>query len=361
MPTYPVRPEVLELKPYVPGKPIAEVQREFGLADIVKLASNENPLGPSPLAVEAMRATAGQMHLYPESTAPELREALARHVGLAPDWVMIGNGTDELLKLLPAAYIRPGDRVVVPGCSFPNYRTFSQLFGAVVDEVPLVGETMDLEAMARLAPGARIIFLCRPNNPTGAVFPEDAFRRFMAAVEPETLVLIDEAYHEFDESEFDSMGLLQQFPNLIVTRTFSKAYGLCGLRVGYGMARPEIWKPLLLVREPFSVNAMSQAAALAALQDGHHLEVTIANNRAGMAYLAQVCGDLGITYVPSQANFLLIDLGRPAAPVFDYLLRHGVIVRPMAGAGRPTCLRVTVGTPRENERFATILREALQA
>jgi histidinol-phosphate aminotransferase len=360
MPSYPVRPEVLLLKPYIPGKPVAEVQREYGIAHIVKLASNENPLGPSPMAIEALRSAADQVHMYPEATAPALRQALAHHVGLPDDWVMVGNGSDELLKLLAAAYIRPGDRVVVPGCSFPNYRAVSQLFGAAIDEVPLAGETMDLEAMARLASGARVIFLCRPNNPTGGIFPENAFRRFMAVVDPGTLVLIDEAYHEFDESAFDSLGLLQQHPNLIVTRTFSKAYGLAGLRVGYGLARPEVWQPLHLVREPFSVNLLAQAAALAALRDGHHLEETTANNRAGKAYLTRLCEELGLAYVPSQANFLLIDLGRPAGPVFDHMTREGVIVRPLAGAGRPTCIRVTVGTPRENERFALALRSALQ-
>lgn len=360
VPGYPVRPEVLQLKPYVPGKPIAEVQQEYGLHEVIKLASNENPLGPSPLALEALRQAAAEVHIYPEATARALRQALGAHIALPDDWLMVGNGSDELLRLLAASYIRPGDRVVVPGCSFPNYRTVSALFGAQVDEVPLVGETMDLAGMAALAPGARLVFLCRPNNPTGAVFPEDAFRQFLAAVPPETLVLVDEAYHEFDESEFDSLGLLRQFPNLILTRTFSKAYGLAGLRVGYGMARPEIWQPCYRVREPFSVNVPAQCAALAALQDTAHLTATIDNNRVGKAFLTGLCAELGLCCIPSQANFLFIDLGRPAVPVYEALLRRGVIVRPMAGAGRPTCIRVTVGTPRENEQFASALREELR-
>lgn len=359
LPGFAVRPEVQYLKPYVPGKPIAEVQREYGIADVVKLASNENPLGPSPLAVEAIRQAAAQVSLYPEATSRDLRQALAAHVGLPADWLMVGNGSDEILKLLAASYIRSGDRVVVPGCSFPNYRTFSELFGADVAEVPLVADTMDLQAMAGLAAGARIVFLCRPNNPTGAVFPEDAFRHFMAAVPPDTLVLIDEAYHEFDESEFDSQGLLQSHANLILTRTFSKAYGLAGLRVGYGMARPEIWQPLFRVREPFSVNVPAQAGALAALRDAAHLQATVANNREGKAFLAALCDELGLSYVPTQGNFVLVDVGRPGAEVYEALLRQGVVVRPMAGAGRPTCIRVSIGTPGEMERFSSALRVVL--
>lgn len=359
MSAYAARPEVQRLKPYVPGKPIAEVQQAYGLTRVVKLASNENPLGPSPLAVEAVRAALAEGHIYPEPVARSLRRALSDRVGLPDDWIMVGNGSDELLRLLAASYIRAGDRVVVPGCSFPNYRAVADLFGANVEEVPLRDETMDLEAMAALAPGARILFLCRPNNPTGAVFPEDAFRHFMAAVPAETLVLLDQAYHEFDETEFDATGLLAQHPNLILTRTFSKAYGLAGFRIGYGMARPDIWQPLLVVREPFSVNALAQTAALAALADGDHLAATLANNREGKAYLESVCRELGLSFIPSQGNFLMIDLGRPAMPVFEALLQTGVIVRPCGGLGRPTWIRVTVGTPGENGVFAAALRQVL--
>lgn len=387
MPEQSVRPEVLELAPYIAGKPIPEVQREFGLTDIVKLASNENPLGPSPLALAALRTAAAEAHIYPEPTAPALRQALARRLGLCADWLFVGNGSDEILRLLAASYIRARDRVLVPDCSFPNYRTVATLFGAVVEVIPLAGETMDLEAMAHAAtasakgsaaPGSdalestsgqgpavargvspRIIFLCRPNNPTGAVFAEAAFRRFMAQVEPETLVVVDQAYHEFDASPFDSLALLRRFPNLILTRTFSKAHGLAALRIGYGIARPEIWAPLLRVREPFSVNGLAQAAALAALEDEAHLAKTLATARAGKAYLASLCRELGIAYVPSEANFLFIDLGRPAQPVYEALLREGVIVRPCGAFGRPTCVRVTAGSEEAMQRFGEALRRAL--
>lgn len=360
MPLYPVRPEVLRLSPYIPGKPVSEVQRELGLLDVVKLASNENPLGPSPLALEAVRTAGLEAHIYPDPSAPALRQALADHTGLPADWLFVGNGSDEILRLLAASYIRPGDRAVIPECSFPNYKAVSHLFGAAVEVVALQGETMDLAAMAQVAEGARIIFLCRPNNPTGAVFPEDGFRAFMDRVDQGTLVLVDQAYHEFDSSPFDGLGLLQLYPNLILTRTFSKAYGLAGLRVGYGMARPEIWAPLLTVREPFSVNAMAQAAARAALHDSTHLAETLTITREGKAFLVDRCRDLGLQVVPSEANFLLIDLGRPAQPVFEALLKQGVIVRPCGGFGRPTCIRVTVGRPEANRRFADALRMILQ-
>lgn len=359
MPTHLVRPEVLRLKPYIPGRPIADVRREYGLADVVKLASNENPLGPSPLAVEAIRRAAAEVHIYPEATALELREALSRHLSVPADWLLVGNGSDELLRLLAASYIRPGDRVVLPACSFPNYRHMSELFGAQIDEVPLQAETMDLETMAGLAQGARLIFLCRPNNPTGAVFPEDTFRHFMAAVPPETLVALDQAYYEFDSSPFDSLALLHQFPNLVITRTFSKAYGLAGLRCGYGIGRPEVWQPLRVVREPFSVNVPAQAGALAALHDSAHLAATLANNRAGKSFLMGLCHELGLAFIPSRANFLMLDSGRPADAVFEGLLQLGVIVRPLGGSGRPSWLRVTVGTPAELQRFAGALKIVL--
>jgi histidinol-phosphate aminotransferase len=350
----------MRLKPYVPGLSVATVRQQYGLNRIAKLASNENPLGPSPRAIAAIRESAAAGHIYPEPVAGPLRATLAGHLGLPEDWVMAGNGSDELLRLLAAAYVHPGDRVVVPGGSFPNYRAVSELFSAAVLEVPLKAEAMDLEAMADLAPDARFIFLCSPNNPTGAVFTAESFRRFLAAVPQETLIVWDQAYYEFDETAFDAVALLPDHPNLILTRTFSKAYGLGGLRIGYGMARPELWAPLYMVREPFSINAPAQAAALAALADQEHLAATLANNRAGRAFLEQTASDLGLTWAPSRANFLFIDLGQPAEPVFRELLKHGVIVRPCGGFGRPNCIRVTAGLPADNALFAGALREVLR-
>lgn len=354
-----VRPEVLDLHPYVAGKGAAEVRSAFGVRSVVKLASNENPLGPSPLALRAVRSQASTGQIYPDPASTSLRQALSRHLGVPADWLLVGNGSDEVLRLLAAAYIRAGDRCLLPDCTFPTYRTVCRLFGGAIQTVPLRDETMDLPAMCRAAAGARLICLCRPNNPTGAVFAEAAFRQFMAAVDPQTLVLIDEAYAEFDGSGFDSLGLLRDFPNLVLTRTFSKAYGLAGYRVGYGIARPEVWQPIYRVREPFSVNALAQAAAEAALADTAHLQATLANNEAGRAYLEAAFDRLGLAYVRSYANFILVDLGQPATPIFEALLRRGVIVRPGDGFGRPTCLRVSIGTPAGNRRCVTALRAAL--
>ena len=354
-----VRSEVTHLRPYVAGKGTAEVQAAYGLRDVVKLASNENPLGPSPLAVRAIKAFARASQVYPEPTSLALRRALAVHVGVPEDWILVGNGSDEVLRLLAATYIRPGDRCLLPECSFPTYRSVSLLFSGQVQSVPLRDETMDLEAMAAAAAGARIIFLCRPNNPTGAVFAEARFRRFMATIGPSTLVLLDEAYKEFDRTSFDSVGLLRAYPNLLLTRTFSKAHGLAGYRVGYGVAAPELWQPLYRVREPFSVNALAQVAAAAALADDAHLQATLANNEQGLLYLEAACTGLGLPWVPSQGNFILVDLERPAGPVCEALLRRGVIVRPGDGFGCPTCLRVSIGTPVQNRRFVSGLKAVL--
>jgi len=359
----PVRPEVLRLRPYVPGKPIREVQREYGLTDVVKLASNENPLGPPPKAVEAIRKALSGLHIYPEGSSPELRGRVAERLGFPADWVMVGNGSDELLRLLAASYVQAGDHCVVPGESFPNYRAVSELFGARVTEVPLRAGAMDLEAMAAAASVAptRIIWLCRPNNPTGGVFAAEAFERFMAAVPSTAMVVVDEAYHEFDETGFDALAVLKRYPNLVVTRTFSKAYGLAALRVGYGIARPEVWQPCYTVREPFTVGGLGQVAALAALDDEEHLAATRKLAREGKRFLEELCVDLGLRYLPSQANFVMIDLGRPAQPVFEALLRRGVIVRPCTGFGRPEFIRVTTGRPEELMRFASALKEAVQS
>lgn len=361
----PVRPEVLEIRPYIPGRPIAEVQRAYGREDVVKLASNENALGPSPQALLAAQAAATQGHLYPHPSSGELQATLAAIHGVDSDWVFVGSGSDEILRLLTSAYVRTGDRAFVPACSFPNYRTVSLLAGARVTEVPLRHWTMDLSAtsaeLESQQPPARICFLCRPNNPTGAVFSAESFRLFMAAVPSETLVVVDEAYHEFDETRFDSLRFLRPFPNLVITRTFSKAFGLAGFRVGYGLGRPDVWAPLYRVREPFSVNVVAQAAAKAAVGDTDHLVRSQRLARDGREFLYNLCNELRIEYVRSQGNFVLIDLRRPALPVHEHLMRLGVIIRPCNGFGLPNHIRVTTGTPDENLRFATALQEALAA
>jgi len=362
MPMLPLRPAVQTMKPYVPGKPVSDVQRELGIADLVKLNQNENPLGPSPKAVAAAMQAMVEVHTYPEGSSRAMRQKLAAMWNLPDDWFIIGNGSDEVFRLLAETYLEVGDSVVVPDPSFAGYRLVAELMGCEVVRVPLVADTMDLPAMARAAAetGAKLIFLCRPNNPTGAVFAEEAMRAFMPLVPSGCLVVLDEAYREFDETAFDSRALLDIYPNLIVTRTFSKIYGMAGFRLGYGVARPEILAPFYTVRDPFSVNNLAVAAGLAALDDEEHLNRTVRLTREGKAYLYGLFDRLGLRCVPTQANFILFDVGRPATEVFDQLLRHGVLVRPCGSFGLPTCLRVTVGTAGENRRFAEALESVMK-
>jgi len=355
-----VRAAVRSMKPYVPGKPLEDVQRELGLVDLVKLNQNENPLGPSPRALEAARGALAQAHTYPEGTARRLRERLGQIWDLPPDWFLIGNGSDEVFRLLAEVYLEPGDRVVVPAPSFAAYRFVAELMGAEVVTVPLAGWTMDLPAMAEAAArGAKLLFLCRPNNPTGTVFGEAELRAALERVPPSTLVVIDEAYREFDETRFDSRALVLDYPNVVVTRTFSKIYGLAGLRLGYGVMRPEVAAPLYTARDPFSVNAVAVAAGLAALEDREHVARTQALTREGKAYLYAALERLGLAYVPSEANFVLFDVGRAAGDVFEALLRRGVLVRPCGSFGLPNHLRVTVGTAEQNRAFVEALEAVL--
>lgn len=358
----PLRPAVKTMKPYVPGKPVEDVQRELGITDLVKLNQNENPLGPSPAAVAAAAAAMAQVHTYPEGTSRALRERLARLWDLPADWFIVGNGSDEVFRVLAETYLEYGDKVVVPSPSFAGYPLVAELMGAEVVRVPLTeGGTMDLPNMARAARerGAKIIFLCRPNNPTGAVFAEEAFPAFMAEVPSGTLVVLDEAYREFDTTAFDSRRWVGEYPNVLVTRTFSKIYGMAGFRLGYGVGRPELLAPFLTVRDPFSVNNLASAAGLAALDDTQHLERTRALVAEGKRYLYAEFDRLGLCYVPTEANFILFDVARPAAAVFDALLRQGVLVRPCGSFGLPTWLRVTIGTQSENEAFAAALGRVL--
>jgi histidinol-phosphate aminotransferase len=358
----PLRSAVKTMKPYVPGKPVEDVQRELGITDLVKLNQNENPLGPSPRAVAAATEAMALVHTYPEGSSRALREKLAAMWELPPDWFIVGNGSDEVFRLLAETYLEPGDKVVVPAPSFSGYRLVAELMGAEVIRVPLVDGTMDLPAMAQAAAesGAKLLFLCRPNNPTGAVFAEELMPDFMDAVPQGCLVILDEAYREFDATEFDTLGLLKQYPNLIATRTFSKIYGMAGFRLGYGVIRPEVIAPFYTVRDPFSVNNLAAAAGLAALDDEEHLERTRTLTREGKAYLYGCFDRLGLKYMPTEANFILFDVGRPAPEVFDALLRRGVLVRPCGSFGLPASLRVTIGTPAENRRFAEALESLLR-
>lgn len=357
-----VGPNIEQLTPYKPGKPIDEVRRELGLTDVVKLASNENPLGPSPRAIEAIHRYAETVHLYPDGAAHDLRQALAAHHDIPADHLVFGNGSDELLHYLGVTFLTPGDAVIQADPTFVRYEAVAMLHQAVLHRVPLRDHVHDLEAMAdRIDDRTRMIFIANPNNPTGTIVSEAAVRRFMQRIPPRCLVVFDEAYHGYIESRDypDTIRYVREGQNVVVLRTFSKIYGLAGLRVGYGIARPEIVRLIDKVREPFNVNLIAQVAACAALLDTAHLDRSARVNSQGKRYLQAAFDELGLAYAPSEANFLWFDVGRPASPVAEGLLRRGVIVRAFDMPGVERFIRVTIGTPEENERFIAALKAVL--
>ncbi len=356
-----VNPHILNLEAYQPGKPIEEVERELGISCSVKLASNENPLGPSPKAVAALREAGDQISRYPDGASYELREQLAQCLGVGQEQLVFGCGADELLELLAKTFLSPGDEVVLPWPSFAMYPIVVKGMGATPVPVPLSADMAhDLPAMARaIGERTKLVFLCNPNNPTGTSFGQREFEGFLAEL-PETAVLaIDEAYVEFvRRSDFPhSIALAKRRPGTIVLRTFSKIYGLAGLRVGYGIADPELASYLERARHPFNVNRLAEVAALAALGDEEHAQRTRDNNAAGIEFLTRELPALGHDVWPSDANFLLV---RTGADYYEKLLRKGVIVRPLRGFGLPEHIRVSIGTPEENERLIKALQQIVE-
>ena len=352
-----VQPHVRSLEPYEPGKPIEEIERELGIEGSVKLGLNENPLGPSPRAVAALHGAVENVHRYPDGHAVALRRKLAERLELPEPSLILGNGSDELLELLAKTFLGPGDEVVHAWPSFAMYPIVVQGMGATPVSVPLdERRAHDLDALAE-AVGARtkIVFVCNPNNPTGTSVGREAFDRFAASLPEDVVLVVDEAYFEYvRRDDFpDALAWVRRRPATIVLRTFSKIYGLAGLRVGYGITDPELADYLERTRHPFSLNAMAQAAAVAALDDEPHVARSRDLNARGMAYLGRELGTLGLEVTPSDANFLLVRVG---AGVDEPLLREGVIVRSMAGFGLPEHVRVTVGLPEENERLVKALR-----
>ncbi|MEW6662830.1 MAG: histidinol-phosphate transaminase [Bacillota bacterium] len=351
------------IKPYVPGKPLEEAEREIGLKNMVKLASNENPLGPSPLALKALQDRAGNVHQYPDSSCSSLRLALAGHLGLNPDNLLLGNGSDEILKMIALAYLTPEHQAVMAAPTFSEYEFVVLVAGAVARKVALKDFTHDLEAMlAEINPLTKLVFICNPNNPTGTIVTKAALDRFLAVVPPEVLVVLDEAYREYvtDPGYPDGMEYIRQGqPNLIVLRTFSKIYGLAGLRVGYAAAAREVAAWINRVREPFNVNSLAQAAAIAALGDFRHLDQSCQVNEAGKNYLYNKLEELGLAYIPTQANFVLINVKENSRRVYDRLLQRGVIVRAGEPFGLDQWIRVTVGTAEQVQRFFHALREIM--
>lgn len=354
---------VRSLIPYPPGKPIEEVEREYGISGSVKLASNECPIGPSPLALEAVRGALDDVNIYPDGGGYYLKGKLAGRHGLEPDNFILGNGSNEIIELIARAFIAIGDEAVMGEPAFVVYQIITDAAGGRKVVVPLRDYTHDLEAMARaVTDKTRVVFVANPNNPTGTVVGKEDMEAFFAAIPDDVLIVMDEAYHEYAEvfgGYRESSGYLADRKNLIILRTFSKAYGLAGLRVGYGMASKEVISILERVRQPFNVNSLALKGAEAALEDKGHIEEAVKINREGMARLGAELDKLGLDRVESFANFILFDTGRDGSSVYGSLLKRGVIVRPMEGYGLPGHIRVTVGLPEENERFIEALKECL--
>ena len=359
----PLNPALAQLPVYQPGRPIEEVARELGMParEIIKLASNENPNGPSPAALRAMEQALRQLHLYPDGNAFYLKQKLAAKLGVTPAHLILGNGSNEIIEFVGHALLGPGGEVVVSQYCFAVYPIVTHMFGASLVTVPAAGYGHDLEAMARaITPRTRVVFVANPNNPTGTLLPAGAILKFLDRVPPGVLLVMDEAYIEFLEDPCDLVQrvLEGRHPNLLLMRTFSKIYGLAGLRLGYGLGHPELVASLEKVRQPFNINSIAQAGALAALDDTSHVAQTRAGNLAGLRYFEEAFRAAGLEYVPSAANFILVRVG-DGQRVFQSMQRRGVITRPMAGYGLPEFIRISVGTPEENRRCVEALRASI--
>jgi histidinol-phosphate aminotransferase len=354
---------ILGIAPYEPGKPIEELERELGISNPIKLASNENPLPPSDRVQKAIAGALATLNRYPDGSGFYLRQALAKKHGVMPEQITIGNGSNELIELLVRTFLRLGDEAIVPHPSFVVYPMIVQAAGGIRVMVMLKDYRIDLEAMARaITPLTKLIFIANPNNPTATIVTAAEVEQFMARVPERAIVVFDEAYTEFALGpDFpDTLSLVKQGRKVVVLRTFSKAASLAGLRVGYGVADADAVALMNRIRQPFNVNSLAQVAALAALDDDGHVQECVRMIEAGRHYLYDEFNSLGVKYVPARANFILVDVGHSAAEIFQALLHEGVIVRPLTPFGMETALRITVGTPEENRKLVKGLRKVLE-
>lgn len=360
---------VRAIAPYQGGKPIAEVAREFGLdeSNIVKLASNENPLGMPESARQAMLKAVAEIGRYPDSNGFELKAAITAKYGVPPEWITLGNGSNDILELAAHAFVQPGQSVIYAQYSFAVYALATQAVGAQAIVVAAKNYGHDLDAMARaITADTRLIFIANPNNPTGTFLPAAEIEAFLKIVPPQVVVVLDEAYNEFlaPELQYESIAWVRQYPNLLVSRTLSKAYGLAGLRIGFGIAQPSITDLLNRIRQPFNVNSLAQAAAVAALNDSAFLQKSAEVNADGYRQLTQAFDAMDLEYVPSFGNFVLVRVGNEdtaGARVNIALLKQGVIVRPVGNYGLPQWLRISIGLPEENAVFIEALKKILVA
>ena len=353
-----ISPDIAGITPYSPGKPIEELERELGISGSIKLASNENPLGPSPRALKVLNTATQSLHRYPDGGGHYLRGALAEHWKVRPDQVILGNGSDEIITLLTKAFLEPGDEAVIANPSFPIYKIDVLAAHGRPIFVPLRDHRHDLSAMARaITPRTRIVFICNPNNPTGTYVNDAAVKEFLGSIPSDMIVVFDEAYYEYvTAADYpETLPLLASGRNLVALRTFSKIYGLAGLRIGYGLTTEEIAQHLNRIRSPFNTNSLAQKAALAALQDEEHVQESRRLNNEGRQYLTDRLHALGLAVVPTQANFLYVEVGQDGAAIFEALLRRGVIIRHLGG----NFVRVTIGLPEENRRFIDALQSVL--
>lgn len=353
------RKNILKIAAYVPGKSIEEVEKEYGQKDWVKLASNENLLGPSPKAVEAIRRELGRIHFYPEGPCPILRQALAKKFSQNERGIVISNGADNLILMIACAFVNEGDEVVMADPTFPVYTNVTQIMGGRPIRVKLKHFTHDLEGMlSRVTPKTKLIFICNPNNPTGTTVTKASFDSFLSALPDRVIVVLDEAYGEFVTDPDSAQGLdFVGKGQVLLLRTFSKIYGLAGLRIGYALGREELIDCLYRVRDPFPVHRLAQVAAVAALKDESHVQRTLRMVHEGREYLYRELDRMGLFYVPSQANFIFIDFKRDSGEVLQALLKEGVIIRPGKPWGYPTFGRVTIGRRKENRRFVQALKK----
>lgn len=358
------RPEVFTLKPYMPGKPIEEVKRELGLEDIIKMASNENPLGPSPLAKEAVWKALDNLNIYPDANCFVLKTKLAEKFGCQADQIVIGNGSDELLMLLANTFVGKGEEVIFVQPSFAEYEFTSKVMGGKVVPIDLKEDfSYNFEAvLAAVTPKTKIVYICNPNNPTGNIATEAELDDFIEKLPDYVLVVFDEAYYEYAENPLYTSGTkyLSSGQRVIVLRTFSKIYGLAALRVGYGITHPAIAAAIERVTEPFNVNMLAQIAAAAALDDQAHLEKSKQVNAEGKAYLYREFAAMGLHYIPTESNFIFVDVQKDCQQVFKALLQKGVIIRSGDIFGYPAYIRVTIGTASDNERFIAALKQVLK-